>query len=194
MTLRVELFCEDSAHESCARALVARISNELGVEVSIHTATASAGIPRLKHELRAFQSLVARRSGTPHLLIVLVDANAVGAAVRRGEITGVLDRGVFPEVVIGTPNPCVERWLLADPVSFAETFGVQPEIGHTNARHIWKRRLVHALESADEIVVQGGGEFAEEIIEPMDLYRAGQVDSTIQGFADDLKAALRRLT
>lgn len=193
-TLTVELFCEDNAHESCARAIVMRIAREIAVEASIHTATASSGIPRLKRELRAFQSLVSRRAGTPHLLVILVDANAAGPAARRAEIAGVLDAAVFPEVVIGTPNPCVERWLLADPVSFSETIGVQPEIGATNTRDAWKRRLVTALEAAEEIVVQGGAEFAEELIAPMDFYRAGQSDSTIQAFADDLRAALRRLT
>jgi hypothetical protein len=193
MTLRVELFCEDSAHESCARALVTRIARESEREVAIRTATASSGIPRLKQELRAFQSVVTRRAGAPHLLIVLVDANADGPSARRSEIKSVLDDAVFPEVVIGTPNPCVERWLLADPVSFSKTFGVQPEIGAANVRHAWKDRLVRALEAADEIVVQGGGEFAEEIIEPMDFYRAGKSDSTIQTFTNDLRAALRRI-
>jgi hypothetical protein len=100
---------------------------------------------------------------------------------------------VFPEVVIGTPNPCIERWLLADPVSFSATFGVQPKIGRANTRRAWKHRLVEALEAADQVVVQGGAEFAEEIFEPMDLYRAGQSDPTIQVFADDLRAAFRRL-
>jgi hypothetical protein len=193
MAVRVALFCEDSAHESCARALVERIAGELGVAVSIRTATASSGIGRLKHELKAFQSVVSRSAGTPDLLVVLIDANAVGPAVRRAEIEAVLDAAVFPVVVIGTPNPCVERWLLADPVSFAATFGTQPEVGTSQTRHAWKDRLVKALEAGGEIVVQGGAEFAEEIIRPMVLYRAGQADSTIRKFTSDLRAALQRL-
>jgi len=166
---------------------------ELQIDVSIRTATASSGIPRLKQELRVFQSLVARRAGTPDLLIILMDANDVGPAGRRSEIEGVLDAAVFPTVVIGTPNPCVERWLLADPASFSTTFGVQPIIGAASTRHVWKNRLTSALETAGQIVVQGGAEFAEEIIEPMDFYRAGRSDPTIQVFTDDLRAALRRL-
>ncbi len=155
MTRRVELFCEDSAHESCTRALVKRIARELQLEVFIHTATASSGIPRLKQELRVFQSLVARRAGTPDLLVVLIDANDVGPAGRRSEIENVLDTAVFPGFVIGTPNPCVERWLLADPASFSKTFGVQPVVGATNTRRAWKDRLVKALEAAGQIVMQG---------------------------------------
>jgi hypothetical protein len=194
MAMRVALFCEDSAHESCARAFVERIAGELSVEVSIRTATASSGIGRLKHELRAFQSVVSRSAGTPDLLVALIDANDVGPAARRAEIESVLDASVFPMVVIGTPNPCVERWLLADPVSFATTFGTQPEIGAPHTRHAWKDRLVKALEAASEIVVQGGAEFAEEIIKPMNLYRAGQSDPTLRRFTGDLRASFKRLT
>lgn len=192
MTRQVELFCEDSAHESCARALVGRIAGELELEVSIRTATASAGIGRLKRELKAFQSWVSHRSGTPDLLVILVDANAVGPAARRAEIEEVLDSAVFPSYVIGTPDPCVERWLLSDPVSFTQTFGVQPVLGAPEADHTWKTRLMQALESAGQIVVQGGAELSDEIIAHMDFYRAGRSDPTIQTFTDDLRAALRR--
>lgn len=193
MTRRVELFCEDSAHESCARALVERIASEVQLSASLHTATASSGVGRLKRELKAFQALAARRSGTPDLLVVLVDANAVGPAARRAEIEEILDTTVFPHHVVGTPDPCVERWLMADPVSFASTFGVQPDIAKTSNRNTWKTRLVETLEAAGQIVVQGGAELSEEIIEPMDFYRAGKSDPTIRAFTDDLRAALRRL-
>lgn len=193
MTRRVELFCEDSAHESCARALVERVAGEVGLSASLHTATASSGVGRLKRELRAFQTLAARRSGTPDLLVILVDANAVGPSARREEIEEILDTRVFPRHVIGTPNPCVERWLLADPTSFAQTFGVQPAIAKTTDRNAWKTRLAEVLEAAGQIVVQGGAELSEEIIEPMDFYRAGKSDPTIRDFADALRAALRRL-
>lgn len=192
MTRQVELFCEDSAHESCARALVGRVAGELELEVSMRTATASAGIGRLKRELKAFQSWVSHRSGTPDLLVVLVDANAVGPAARRAEIEEVLDPAVFPSFVIGTPDPCVERWLLSDPVSFAETFGIQPPLGATSAHHSWKKRLIEALEAAGQIVVQGGAELSEEIVARMDFYRAGRSDPTIRTFTADLRAALRR--
>ncbi len=193
MNLRVELFCEDSAHESCARALVQRVARETDTPVSIRTASASSGIGRLKHELRAFQSLISRRAGTPDLLVVIIDANAVGPAARRVEIEQLLDPSVFPQVVIGTPDPCVEHWMLADPVSFAQTFGVQPATGRVNNRKDWKTRLTSALEEAGQIVLQGGAELADEIIQPMDLYRAGRTEPTLLTFTDDLRHALRRL-
>jgi hypothetical protein len=190
---RVELFCEDSAHESCARAIVGRIATELGVSVSIHTASAKLGIGRLKTELAAFHALVRRRAGTPDLLVVVVDANAVGPQARRREVEELVDASVFPRHVIGTPDPCVERWLLADPEAFAERFGVQPPLAAVRDRRDWKRRLQETLERAGEIVTQGGGEFADDIIETLDFYRARQADPTIQTFADDLRAALKQI-
>lgn len=193
MSLGVGLFCEDSAHESCARALVHRIAREAAVEATIRTGTATAGVGRLKHELRGFQAMVANRGGVPDVLVVLIDANAVGPRGRLDEVNGLLDRSVFPEVVVGTPDPCIERWLLADPVSFAERFGVQPSLRPVRERPGWKARLVDTLEQADEIVVQGGAEFAEEIFGVMDFYRAGNADPTIRTFTDELRRALRRL-
>jgi hypothetical protein len=191
MACRVELFCEDSAHESVARAIVDRIARELRVAVTIHTASAKFGIGRLKTELSAFQALVRRRAGTPDLLIVVIDANAVGPQARRQEVEQLIDPSVFPHHVVGTPDPCVERWLLADPEAFTERFGVQPALTVPRDPHEWKHRLSETLEQAGEIVTQGGGEFAEEIVETMDFYRAGQADRTIQTFSDDVRAALR---
>lgn len=176
-----------------ARALLRRVAGEVGLELSARTGTASSGIPRLKREMRAFQTLISRRPGAPDLLVILIDANAEGPSVRRTEIISILDESIFPEFVIGTPNPCVERWLLADPVSFVDIFGVQPEIGPAKTRDAWKKRLVSTLELAGQIVVQGGAEFAPEIIEVMDFYRAGKSDSTIRSFTDDLRAVLHRL-
>jgi len=193
MACRAELFCEDSAHESCARAVVGRIARELGASVTIRTASAKFGIGRLKTELLAFQALVKRRAGTPDLLIVVVDANAVGPQARRREVEQLIDPAVFPRHVVGTPDPCVERWLLADPGGFAERFGLQPPLAAVRDRREWKRRLQETLERAGEIVTQGGGEFADEIIETMDFYRAGQADQTIQTFADDVRGALRQI-
>lgn len=193
MTLRVELFCEDGAHESCARALVARIARESDVNASVHTATASGGVGRLKRELRAYQATVARRPGTPDLLVVLADANAVGPNVRRAEIEETLDYSVFPRAVIGTPDPCVERWLLADEASFRKRFEAQTHTGGQVRSGGWKKRLVEALKGADVIVMHGGAEFADEIVEAMDLYRAGRADPTIKAFSDDLRRELRQL-
>ncbi len=125
---------------------------------------------------------------------MIVDGNDVGPNVRHREVAEVLDATVFPRYVVGAPDPYIERWLLADPLSFAEHFGEQPVLGTPRGRDGWKKRLVDALEGAGEIVTQGGAEFAEEIINVMDFYRAGREVPTIKAFAADLRSELVQLS
>ncbi len=191
---RVDLFCEDGAHEDCGRALIGRCARDTGVTVTTRARSARAGLPRAKSELKLFQRTVNHGGGIlPDLLVVLADANDVGSAGRRRELATVVDSAIFPTVVIGTPDPYVERWLLADPVSFAERFGIEPDVGVGGGREVWKTRLERTLIEAGELVVQGGTEFATEIFDVMDFYRAGHQASGLQTFADDLRSAFRLL-
>lgn len=194
LPLRIGIFCEDAAHEDLARALIARCCAEEGIQAGVNTVSARFGIGRLKAELRTFQATV-RKGGarTPDILVVLVDANREGVAARRQEARDVIDAAVFPAVVVGVPDPYVERWFLSDPVSFSARFGVQPELGPTTDRKEWKRRLVAALESAGQIVTGGGSEFAEDILADMDFYRAGRAVPSLADFVEDLRGTLRRL-
>lgn len=193
--LRVDLFCEDGAHEDCGRAIIGRCARDSGVAVTTTARNARAGLPRVKSEFRLFQRTVIRGGGTvPDLLVVLADANDVGTAERRRELEAVIDNAVFPAVVVGTPDPYVERWLLADPVSFAARFGVQPDLRIGSGREAWKTRLEHALGEAGEFVIHGGAEFATEIFDVMDFYGAGHQAPELRTFTDELRAAFRLLT
>jgi hypothetical protein len=156
------LFCEDSAHESCARALINRAAGELGITVSTRIGAARFGIPRLGRELHAFQRIVARSGRSPDVLVVMIDANAVGPNTRRREVEAQIDHAVIPRTVIGTPDPCVERWLVSDPESFTSVFGQQPGSSRSNSRVNWKTVLIEALEAAGEYVTQGGAEFSDD--------------------------------
>lgn len=193
MACRLALLGEDAAHENIGRALISRCAAEEDVAVSLTVLSARFGIPRLRVELRAFQAVLARAGGVPDLLVVLVDANDVGFSARRREVEDQLDMSLLPAAVVGVPDPYVERWMLADPDSFASLFGVRPEVGRARTRSAWKRRLVSALEDAGQIVTQGGAEFADEVVEAMDLYRAGRHAPSLDAFVADLRAALRRM-
>lgn len=190
--MRIDLFCEDVAHEGFARALCERVASEENAGLAIKVASARAGLPRLQRELRAFSVAVQHQGGTPDILVVVADANSEGPAARRADIEAVDLSAVFPRWVIGTPDPCVEAWLLADPPSLAQQFGGSPQPpGQAGADEL-KVQLAEYLRSTGEVVTQGGAEFADEIVAPMDLYRAGQVAPTLGSFVDDLRAAMRQ--
>ncbi len=184
------LFCEDAAHEGWARALLSRLAREEGIDVSITIGSARFGIPRLKQELKGFDRALRRGSGLPDLLIILIDANDAGVSERRREIDGAIDLTDYPHAVVGVPDPHVECWYVADPPSFGERFGAAPSEGTVAD---CKERLVTALEEADEIVVSGGAEFADEIVDVMDLYRAGRGQAELKAFIDGVRGALKRL-
>lgn len=191
MAVTIKLFCEDSAHESTARALIARVAAELDIAIDVSVGTAKLGIPRLRQELQAFQEMLASAPGLPDVLVIIVDANGVGAAARRAEVDGLLDRSRLLHVAIGTPDPCVEQWLIGDPPSFFERFGVQPDIAATDDGDELKTRLVGALERGGRIVTQGGSEYADEIVDAMDLARACGAHRSLDTFLAELRAALK---
>lgn len=193
MPFRVDLFCEDAAHEAFGRAVIERCAVEEETAVTLNVPTARFGIPRLKRELAAFQSVLRNTSGAPDLLVVMVDANDVGVAGRRREVESALDAALFPEVVVAVPDPYVERWFLADPASFRELLGGSPPEGSPRSRVDWKERLVTTLEGAGEIVTQGGAEFADDIVGAMNQAPAGQTVPSLGTFFSDVHAALRRM-
>jgi hypothetical protein len=193
MPCRIHLFCEDVAQESWARAIVERVAREEEVEVTIRTVSAKLGIPRLKHELRAYSATARETAGLPDLLVVLVDANTVGRAARLEEVVGSVELGAFPHAAVGIPDPCIERWFLADPSSFAQRFSSPERPATPSDCESWKRELEAALLRAEEIVVGGGAEFADEIVEVMDFFRAGKESPTLKTFVEDVRGAIRQL-
>lgn len=193
MALRLDLFCEDVGHEAFARAAVERLANDAEIEVSIRVASARAGLGRAQRELRAYTYLVRRQAGAPDALIVLADGNDVGPQARRDEIEQMGLDQVFPVSVIGTPDPCVEAWLLADPQSLEMQFGLPLKLKSPRLRgsEDLKRCLRSYLQDAGKVVMEGGVEFADEIVGTMSLYRAGKTEPTLKRFIDDLRVALK---
>lgn len=192
MALRVDLFCEDAAHEAFGRAIVERVAADEGVQVSIRVGSARAGVGRLQRELRAYTETTRRQGGVPDVLVVLIDANTEGPQARRDLIGRVSLDDVFPRHVIGTPDPCVEAWLLADPPSLTARFGQVPSASAPADCDELKERLKTLLLDAGETLTQGGSEFADEIVEAMDLYRAGRADPTLKRLMDDLRSSFRQ--
>lgn len=117
-------------------------------------------VARLKRELRAYSAAARETAGLPDLLVVLVDANTAGRAARLEQVVGSVEFGAFPYAAVGIPDRCIERWFLADPLSFAQRFSSPEQPASPLDCESWKRELEAALLRAEEIVVGGGAEFA----------------------------------
>lgn len=60
-------------------------------------------------------------------------------------------------------------------------------------RDYYKDALAKVVRKAGHPATLGGIEFAQELVERMDLYRAGRNERSLKAFVDDLRGRLRTL-
>ena len=192
----VDLFVEDRAHEAFVGALVRRIAREEMIEATVRIRSARGGHGRALQELRLYQTLIEKRvfDVPPDLIVAAIDGNCATFRRKRTEIENAT-RAVFEDrLVAACPGPHVERWFLADPDSFHEIVGHRPSVGRRKCeRNHYKRLLADAIRHGNHPPTLGGIEFATELADAMDLYRAGKEDSSLRTFVEDLRAKLRGL-
>lgn len=188
----VDLLVEDAAHERFLRPLIGRLAGESEVEVGVRVRAARGGHPRVLAELKLYQQSVARGvADRPDLLVVAIDANCTPYGRARRSIEHGIRSGFRGITVIACPDPHVERWYPADPVSFAQVVGEEPRLGKRKCdRDRYKRILADAVAAAGHPVLLGGIEFADDLVAGMDLYRAGKNEKSLKHFIDDLRARL----
>jgi hypothetical protein len=193
--LRVDLFGEDRGHEQFGRPLVARLARETGVPIEIRVLSASGGHPRALQALRSFQKAVAagvRRA--PDLLVVIRDSNRESWKEVRAEVARIIEPSVFPRVVVACPEPYVERWCIADPEAFQRVVGVPPgRDPRSRDREAYKALLRVAVEKAGVVVLVDEMDLAPELVDAMDLYKAGKVQQSLKHYVDELRGALQSL-
>lgn len=193
----VDVFVEDRAHEAFLVPLVLRIAREEEVPVSPRVRSARGGHARAIAELKLYQDLVTKgAAGTtyPDLLIVGIDGNCSTFAKARQAIEDATQTPFSDRLVVASPDPHVERWYLADPESFKTVVGQRPIVGKKKcARDHYKRVLAKTVRQAGHPATLGGIEFAPDLVEGMDLYRAGRGDHSLKAFLDGLRGKLRLL-
>jgi len=190
----VQLFVEDLAHERFVTALVERIAEEEGVDVVVKVGNATGGHGKAITELQTFQKSLASIGGTPDLLVACIDGNCTGWSQSRDDVTACIDTSSVPRSVALVPDPHVERWFMADPDALQDAMGLSVNVPAEKCeRNYYKELWLNALRAAGEIVVLGGAEFADKVVQTMDLYRAGKNVSSLGHAIDDLRAELKRL-
>src|SRR5262249_37347827 len=130
----------------------------------------------------------------PDLLVVAIDTNCKGFAEAAGEVSNRLEPSFRERAILACPDPHIERWYLADAASFRTVVGAGPVLGKKKCeRDLYKKILRTAIAKAGHLPTLGGIEFAQELVDSMDLYRAGKFEGNLKHFIDDAIDALRML-
>jgi hypothetical protein len=196
--LRIDLFCEDRAHERFLRSLLYRICTQEGVQARIKVQSARGGSGRALQELEGYQ-LVTRTAGhqRPDLLVVAIDANCSSYAAKAREVRERIDSGLFSHHAVACPDPHVERWYMADAEAFQRVVGVAPPAAQPKCdkqtRNVLKKALADSIAAGGHPRTLGGIEFAAELAQAVDLFRAGKTDPALKHFLEEVVNALRQL-
>ncbi len=193
----VDIFVEDHAHEAILVPLLQRIARDENIVVSPQVRSAWGGHGRAIAELKLYQRVVEKGAPgfvPPDLLIAGIDGNCSTFAKARKAIQEATNPPFSDRLVVACPDPHVERWYMADPDSFKEVVGHRPTLAKKKClRDYYKAALASVVRNAGNPAVLGGIEFAQELVERMDLYRASKNERSLKAFVDDLRGKLRTL-
>jgi len=193
--LLVDLFVEDRAHEEFVGAVVRRIARAENRQIQLRVRAARGGYPRVLSELDLYQKLVLKGlagMSLPDVLVIAADANCHGLAARKKAIRRRLEKAFRGRTVLAVPDPHVERWYLSDRQAFKQVVGVQPPAERRKCeRGRYKRILAQAVRDGGNPAILGGIEFAKELAESMDFYRAGRAEPGLRQFVNDAVSAFR---
>jgi hypothetical protein len=177
--------------------MLRRIAQEEEVVVTPRVRSARGGHGRAVTELKLYQDFVqSGAAGTTNavLLIAGIDGNCSTFAKAKKAIIAATHSPFSDRLVVACPDPHVERWYLADPESFKDAVGYRPTIARKKcARDYYKDALAKVVQKAGHPATLGGIEFAPELVERMNLYRAGKNERSLKVFVDDLRGRLRTL-
>jgi len=191
----IDLFVEDRAHEEFLKAMLSRIAKQEGKLITVRIRSARGGHGRALTELSLYQKSVLKATATmgmPDLIFIAIDANCKRWNMARKNIEANIEVPFKNLAIVACPDPHIERWYLADPESFSKVVGVRPKIGKKKCgRERYKAILAKAIVDAGYPPTLGGIEFAQEIVDNMDLYRAGRAERSLKHFLNDTTARIK---
>ena len=191
--LEIALFGEDYAHRQIVGALTRRVAAEVGVAVRLDWRSAVRGHARVRQELELYLRDLTNQGGPyPDLIVVASDANCHGLQQSIREIAPRTERAPGT-VILAIPDPHIERWLLLDGAAFRRVFGRGCNApAYKCGRDEYKNLLATAIHAAGITPALGGIEFAEDIVQAIDLERAMQTDNSLRRFVEELRRVFRQ--
>lgn len=194
--MKVAFFLEDIGHERFLTRLTTRIAAERGIGMDVSVLNATGGAPRLDAEFEKFlKDYSARDALNFDLVVVAKDTDCRGVQTVIDEIKERVGRVRHsPRTVVAAPEPHIECWYLADPSAIQRVLESPslPAIPDSRCgRGRFKTRLSQTVRDAGVLPLLDGIEYAESIIEKMDLYQATKNVPSLARFVDDLGRALQ---
>ena len=182
----IALFVEDYAHRQVIGALVQRIAEECEITIHLDWRNAVRGHGKVIAELNDYMRDLRRQGGPwPDLIVVATDANCKGINERTREIGG---RDEPAPMILAIPDPHIERWLLLDGAAFKNVFGKGCDAPDQKCdRNRYKQRLIEAIHATGTIPILGGIEYAEDIVQQININRVAQVDRSFRRFVEELR-------
>ena len=187
----IALFGEDYAHEQVIDALVRRMAVEYNIPIPrLNWRNAVGGHGTVIAELDVYlRDLKRQRSSWPDLIVVVTDANCKGLNERTREI---IRRDVPAPMILAIPDPHIERWLLLDSAAFRAVLGKGCDAPDLKCeRNRYKKLLIDAIYAAGTTPIIGGIEYAEDIIQKININRAAREDRSFNRFVSDLRNTFR---
>ena len=192
--LRVALFLEDAGHQRFIDALVRRLAEAEGTAVEIDVRNARGGASQLDGQFTRFLRDKATLYQRPDLVVVVRDTDCRGVDTIKSRYFRLIDDVEYSgEVVVGAPEPHIECWFLSDPPALQRVLssGVQAPVPDSKCGSgRFKRLLSQTVKDAGVEPAEGGIEYAADIVEEMDIYRACSNVPSLDTFVRDLRRAL----
>lgn len=128
----------------------------------------------------------------PDLLVVAIDANCESYTAARKKVQDALVDEFRDRTVAACPDPHVERWYLADLEAFHAVVGITPKVRKDKCdRDYYKSVLASSVADAGHPPTLGGLEFARELAEALDYFRAGKADASLKHFLEEVGARFK---
>ncbi len=186
----IALFVEDYAHQQVIGALVRRMAVEYNIPIRPDWRNARGGHGKVIAELDDYlRDLKRQGSPWPDLIVVATDANCKGLNERTREI---VPQDAPAPMILAIPDPHIERWLLLDGAAFRAVFGKGCDAPDQKCdRNRYKKLLIEAIYAAGTTPRIGGIEYAEDIIQKININRAARVDRSFNRFVTNLRNTFR---
>lgn len=184
----ISLFVEDRGHEVFLQALISRLAQYYRITVRMSFVAARGGHGRVITKLKEYvNDLQDDQEDLPDLLVVATDGNCKGYQGRKQEID-VAIKGFSIQVIYAIPDPHIERWLLLDSTAFKKVLGKGCSAPAQKCeRALYKRLLKDAVLNAGARAPLGGIEYAEALVNEMNIEKLEQMEASLGKLLKDLR-------